>query len=243
MPTIPTLLEMLKAGMHFGHQKAKWHPKMQSYIYGVRQGIHIIDLEKTSHELTRSLNFLREIVASGGKVLLVSLKDQADVAVTEAAGRTQMPYIVGRWLGGVFTNWGVISKLIRRMELLEAEQQRGGWTKYSKREQLDKQRDLDELITAVGGIRTLTKLPQVVFVVGTREGKNAIHEANKVKVPVVAMVDTNTNPAGVDYIIPANDDALKSIQMVMSLVSDAIMEGQKLAADQIPIAVSAPKID
>jgi len=229
MPEIPSLVEMLKAGMHFGHQTSKWHPKMRQYIYSSRQGIHILDLEKTAVELTRALTFIKELVAAGGLILFTSLKKQADEVVRQAAEDTGMPYIVERWLGGVFTNWGVISKLIQRFEKLEADKTRGTWNLYTKKEQIELEKDLDRLRLTVGGIRTMTKLPEAVFIVGVREGKNAIREANKVKVPVIGMVDTDTNPKMVQYIIPGNDDALKSIKLVVDLVTTAIKEGQSKA--------------
>ncbi|HBH17147.1 MAG TPA: 30S ribosomal protein S2 [Candidatus Veblenbacteria bacterium] len=229
MPEIPSLVEMLKAGMHFGHQTSKWHPKMRQYIYSSRQGIHILDLEKTAVELTRALTFIKELVAAGGLILFTSLKKQADEVVRQAAEDTGMPYIVERWLGGVFTNWGVISKLIQRFEKLEADKTRGTWNLYTKKEQIELEKDLDRLRLTVGGIRTMTKLPEAVFIVGVREGKNAIREANKVKVPVIGMVDTDTNPKMVQYIIPGNDDALKSIKLVVDLVTIAIKEGQSKA--------------
>jgi small subunit ribosomal protein S2 len=231
MPQIPTLLEMLKAGVHFGHQKAKWHPKMRQYIYTVRHGVHILDLEKTTHELELALKFIQGVVAGGGTILFTGLKEQADKPMREAAKRTNMPYIIGRWLGGVFTNFGVISKLLRRLDTLESEKNAGIWEeKYSKKEQLERQRDFEKLEESVGGIRNLTKLPQAVFLVGTREAKNAIREARKVGVPIVALVDTNTNPSLVDYPIPANDDALRSIEMIVGLAAEAVIEGQKQAA-------------
>lgn len=230
---------MLKAGVHFGHQKAKWHPKMRQYIYTVRQGIHILDLEKTAHELQKALTFLRETAAAGGTVLFVSLKDQANDITKEAAARCGSPYIVERWLGGVFTNFGVIAKLLRRLDQLEAEKQRGLWEqKYSKKEQLELARDFAKLNVTVGGIRTLAKLPQAMFLIGTREGKHAIREARKVGVPIVALVDTNTNPTTVTYPIPANDDALRSIQLLVNLAVEAVLEGQALAAT--PAAVPVP---
>ena len=172
MPEIPSLVEMLKAGMHFGHQTSKWHPKMRQYIYSSRQGIHILDLEKTAVELTRALTFIKELVAAGGLILFTSLKKQADEVVRQAAEDTGMPYIVERWLGGVFTNWGVISKLIQRFEKLEADKGRGTWNLYTKKEQIELEKDLDRLRLTVGGIRTMTKLPEAVFIVGVREGKN-----------------------------------------------------------------------
>jgi small subunit ribosomal protein S2 len=229
MPEIPSLIEMLKAGMHFGHQTSKWHPKMRQYIYTSRQGIHILDLEKTAVELNKALTFIREIVAAGGTVLFTSLKTQSDDEVREAAKRVGMPYIIERWLGGVFTNWGVISKLIQRLEKLEADKGRGVWQQYTKKEQIELQKDLDRLNLTVGGIRTMTKLPEVIFLIGVREGKNAIREARKVNVPVVGMVDTDTNPSMIQYVIPGNDDALKSIKLVVNLMAEAVKQGQQQA--------------
>lgn len=241
MPEIPSLLDMLKAGVHFGHQKSKWHPKMRQYIYTVRHGVHILDLEKTSRELEKALNFLRETAASGGIVLFVGLKEQAYEAVKKAAQDTHMPYVVGRWLGGVFTNFGVIGKLLRRLDTLEADKQSGAWEeKFSKKEQLDMTKDFARLNETVGGIRGMTKLPQAIFLVGTREGKNALHEARKVAVPIVAMVDTNTNPALVDYPIPANDDALRSIEMIVGLAAVAVQEG--VAAHKEPVLQVEPAV-
>ncbi|MFZ5390967.1 MAG: 30S ribosomal protein S2, partial [Patescibacteria group bacterium] len=236
MPKIPSLLDMLKAGVHFGHQKAKWHPKMKNFIYTVRHDIHILDLEKTSQQLTEALKVLHDIVAAGGTVLFVSLKKQANEAVKEAASQTGMPYIVERWLGGVFTNFGVISRLINRLEKLEQEKNNGLWEKYSKKEQLERDRDFKKLEAAISGIRTMRKLPQVIFLVGTREGKNAIREAHKVKVPVVALVDTNTNPSLVDHAIPANDDALNSIKLIVNLAAETINEAKAESLQQ-PVPV------
>lgn len=237
MPKLPTLLDMLKAGMHFGHQKSKWHPKMRDYIYTVRHGIHILDLEKTSAELEKALKFLKEISARGGVVMFVSLKKQSNEVIKQAAIKTNMPYIVERWLGGVFTNFGVISKLIRRLDVLEAEKNSGQWQKYSKKEQLERDRDYDKINESVCGIRNLSRLPDVIFLVGTREGKNAIREATKVGVPVVAIVDTNTNPSSVKFPIPANDDALHSIEMIVNLAAEAVLEGRESAKAEVKPAV------
>lgn len=199
---------------------------MRQYIYGSRQGIHILDLEKTAVELSRALTFIKELVAGGGQILFTSLKKQADPVMREAAEATNMPYIVERWLGGVFTNWGVISKLIQRFEKLESEKNRGAWNQYTKKEQIELQKDLDRLRLTVGGISTMTKLPEAVFLIGVREGKNAIREARKVNVPLVGFADTDTNPKMIQYVIPGNDDALRSIKLVVDLVTEAIKEGQ-----------------
>ncbi len=240
MPQLPSLIDMLKAGVHFGHQTSKWHPKMRSYIYTVRHGIHIVDLEQTARQLDRALIAVRDTVAAGGIVLFASLKDQANQAVREAALEVGVPYITGRWLGGGFTNWTIISKLIHRLEKLEAERATGGWSGYTKKEQLEFQKDLDRLNETVGGIRTMTKLPELVFLVGVREGKNALRECIKAKVPVAALVDTDTNPSNVAYVVPGNDDALRSIQMVVELVGQAVAEGKKMAlvSAAAPAAVS-----
>ena len=202
---------------------------MSQYIYSVRHNIHILDLEHTAKQLESVLGAIRKTVAAGGQVLFVSIKKQATVAVLEAAERTGMPYIVDRWLGGVFTNWGVVSKLIQRLDKLESEQTRGLWAQYSKKEQLEMQKDMERLMLSVGGIRNMTKLPAMVFLVGVREGKNAINEANKAKVPVVGIVDTDTNPTKVGFPIPANDDALKSVQLIVDLVALAVEEGKQEA--------------
>lgn len=239
MPEIPSLVEMLKAGMHFGHQTSKWHPAMRPYIYTTRQGIHILDLEKTAVELHRALVFIRELVAAGGQILFTGLKKQADSVIREAAEATNMPYIIERWLGGVFTNWGVISKLIQRFEKLSADKASGAWAQYTKKEQIELQKDLDRLQLTVGGIRHMTKLPEAVFLVGVKEGKNAIREANKVKVPIIGMVDTDTNPKMIQYVIPANDDALRSIKLVVDLVVAAIKEGQSKAGVSVSPEVTA----
>lgn len=233
MPKMPTLVDMLKAGVHFGHQKAKWHPKMRHYIYTIRNGIHILDLEKTAKQLEIALTYISKVSANGGTVLLVSLKKQADEVVKQAAVRTNMPYITGRWLGGVFTNFGVISKLIRRLDIVENEKNTGAWLKYSKKEQLERERDFDKLNLNVAGIRNLTKLPDAIFLIGTREAKNALREARKVRVPIVAIVDTNTNPSLVDYVIPSNDDALQPINMIVNLVAEAILDGKQTALEAL----------
>jgi len=230
---MPTLVDMLKAGVHFGHQKAKWHPKMRDYIYTIRNGIHILDLEKTVKQLEIALTYISKVSANGGTVLLVSLKKQADEVVKQAAVRTNMPYITGRWLGGVFTNFGVISKLIRRLDIVENEKNTGAWLKYSKKEQLERERDFDKLNLNVAGIRNLTKLPDAIFLIGTREAKNALREARKVNVPIVAIVDTNTNPSLVDYVIPSNDDALQPINMIVNLVAEAILDGKQTALEAL----------
>ncbi len=229
MPQLPSLLELLKAGVHFGHQQEHWHPKMKPYLYTSRQGVHIIDLEKTQSKLKEALDFITNIVVNNGVVLFTSLKVQSDEIVKQAAQEASMPYMIGRWLGGVFTNFPIVYKLINKLETMEKELASGGWEKYSKKERLDLDKELKDLEALVGGIRTMTKIPQAVFLIGLREGKNALAEAKKVGVPVVALADSNTNPNKVEYPIPANDDAIKGLQLITKLVVEAIKEGKQKA--------------
>ena len=228
MVNIPKLEELLQAGVHFGHQTSRWHPKMRDNILTSRQGIHIIDLEKTQSRLQEAANFVETVVSEGGLVLFVSLKPQANEIVKAIAVEHGMPYMTGRWLGGVFTNYQIISKLLKKLEKMEKEKNAGEWEgKYSKKERLDLEKELADLYDLVGGIRGLDKVPKAVFLVGLREGKNAVHESKKSHVPVVAIADTNTNPQQVEYPIPANDDAIKSIKLVTSVISEAVKEGLK----------------
>ncbi|HBH17245.1 MAG TPA: 30S ribosomal protein S2 [Candidatus Veblenbacteria bacterium] len=226
MPNLPSLEELLKAGVHFGHQKSRWHPKMKPFLYGIRQGVHIIDLEKTSVQLKKAMDFVKQVAAGGGMILFTSLKVQAHDIVKQAAMEVNMPYVTGRWLGGVFTNFSIIYKLIQKLDKMEADQKSGDWEKYSKKERLDKEKYLAGLRDLVGGVRGLNKIPQAMFLVGLREGKNALAEAKKVNVPVISIADSNTNPTKVEYPIPANDDAIKSLQLITGLVAQAIKEGQ-----------------
>ncbi|MFH1866967.1 MAG: 30S ribosomal protein S2 [Patescibacteria group bacterium] len=226
MPEIPSLMEMLKAGVHFGHQKARWHPKMKPYLYTHRQGVHIIDLEKTTAKLQKTLEFVKKVAAGGGLILFSSLKVQSHEIVKNAAQSVNMPYMTGRWLGGVFTNFSIIYKLIKKLDTMEADKKAGGWEKFTKKERLELEKERQNLQDLVGGIRNLNRLPQAVYLVGLREGKNALAEAKKVKVPVIAIADSNTNPSKVEYPIPANDDAIKSLQLITNLIVEAIKEGQ-----------------
>ena len=224
---IPSLLDMLKAGVHFGHQKGKWHPKMEPYIFGVRNGVHIINLEITQKKLEEALNFVKETVAKGGTVLFLGTKKQAKEIVKEAAKSCGMPYITERWLGGTFTNSATILKLIKKYQRMKTESEKGEWKKFTKKEMLVKERELKKLDTLIGGISTLDKLPDTVYVVDMKEEKTAVVESRKVGLPVVAICDTNINPENSAYPIPANDDATKSIEMITKLIAGAVEEGKK----------------
>jgi len=226
MSTIPSLLEMLKSGAHFGHSRSKWHPKMEPYIFTTRSGVHIINLEKTAEELAKALEFVKKTVANNGKILFVGTKKQAQPIVKKYAEEVKMPYIVSRWMGGTLTNFAVINKLVERMKKMRSEKETGGWQKYTKKEQIKLQRELDQLNEMAGGMVDLVKKPEALFIVDIKKERTALREANKVNLPVVALCDTNVDPTGIKYIIPANDDATKTIEMVAKLIAEAVKEGQ-----------------
>ena len=224
MPEI-LLSELLKNGVHFGHQKSRWHPKMKPYIYTTRNGVHIINLDKTAEKLKKALDFLRETVASGGVVLFVSTKKQAKDIAEKYAKSVNMPYLIERWIGGTLTNFSVISKLINKFKKLKKEKESGELQKYTKKEQLKFDEEIERLNKLVGGIESLEKLPQALFIIDVKQEKTAVREAKRVGIPIVAVMDTNTNPTDIDYIIPANDDATKSIEYITRLITESIKEG------------------
>ncbi len=226
MPTIPSLLEMLKAGAHFGHRESKWHPKMEPYIFTSRSGVHIIDLEKTASELAKALEFVKGIIAKGGKVLFVGSKTQAQAIVKKYALAAGLPYVATRWLGGTLTNFGVINKLVERLKKMRQEKEIGDWAKYTKKEQLKMSQELVKLEEMVGGLETLKKKPEALFLIDVKKEKTALREALKIKLPVIALCDTNINPTGIAYVIPANDDATKTIELITKLMAEAAIEGQ-----------------
>lgn len=223
---IPELLEMLKAGVHFGHQSSRKYPKMGKYIHTTRNRINIIDLEKTAETLKQALDFVVEIASKGGAVLFISSKKQAKEAIKKAAGSCGMPYINSRWLGGTFTNFGNIIKLTKKLKELEVKERSGELEKYTKKEQLDFNKEITRLNELVGGIKEMARLPEAVFVVDIKKDKSAVAEAVKKQVPIIAMVDTNVNPAKIKFPIPANDDAVKSIELITNLVAEAVNEGK-----------------
>lgn len=221
------MTSMLKAGVHFGHQKSKWHPKMAPYIFGVRNNIHIIDLEKTIAKLEEALVFVKDVVGKEGIVLFVGTKKQAAKIVEDVAKKTEMPYVSNRWIGGTFTNFKEISKRVNHLLDLEKKQDSGELKKYTKKEQLGFTKEIEKLNKLFGGIKKMKKLPNAIFVIDAKEEKSAVKEAKESKVPVIALCDTNYNPSEIDYPIPANDDAVSSIAIMAETVADAIKEGQK----------------
>jgi len=224
MITIPSLEDLLNKGVHFGHQTSKRYPKASTYIYTQRNGVHIIDLEKTVEGLKEALSFVEKKVKAGGVILFIGSKKQARQIVKQAALSCGMPYIVGRWLGGTFTNFENIVKLTKRLEKLIKDEEQGAWEVYTKKEQVTFRKEKEKLLETVGGISQMKKLPQAIFVVDIKKEKTAVTEANKMGIPIVAMTDTNVNPELVDYPIPANDDAIKSIEVITGAVAETAKE-------------------
>lgn len=230
MVKLPSLVDMLKSGMHFGHKASKWHPKMGEYIFGQRNGVHIIDLQQTVKQLESVLEHITETVGKGGVILFVGTKQQAKGFVAKHAERCGMPYINERWIGGLLTNFRVVSRLTRKLKDLKKKQAEGLLDKYTKKEQLEFQKEIDRLQYLVGGIEDLERIPDALFLVDVRQEKTAIAEATKKGISKIAICDTNINPDAIDHIIPANDDATQSLEMVISLVADAVEEGNKIHA-------------
>jgi small subunit ribosomal protein S2 len=238
-----SMRQLLEAGVHFGHSTRRWNPKMAPFLFGVRNGTHIIDLEQTVPMLHQGLVAVRDIVAQGGRVLIVGTKRQAQDKVAEAARRCGQYYINHRWLGGMMTNWRTISNAIRRLRDLENKLQGGGIEGLTKKERLRLTRERDRLERTLGGIKEMGGLPTILFVIDTNKEAIAIQEANKLNIPVVAILDSNSDPRGVDFPIPGNDDAIRAIGLYCDLVVEAVLDGlqQEMAASGVDIgAVEEP---
>ena len=225
MATKITLRTLLEAGCHFGHQTRRWNPKMKPFIFGERNGIYILDLKQTVMEADKAYTFLKNTAAHGGNVLFVGTKKQAQEAVANAAKRCNMPYINQRWLGGMLTNFVTIRSRINRMEELEAMIENGTMATLPKKEQAVLGKELEKLQRNLGGARDMKALPQALFVIDTKREENAIKEAQRLHIPVVALLDTNSDPDEVEYGIPSNDDAISSIALMSELMADAILAG------------------
>jgi small subunit ribosomal protein S2 len=222
---------LLESGVHFGHRTHKWHPSMRPFIFTERNGIHIIDLQKTVKALDVAYNLVRDTVAQGGTVLFVGTKRQAQETIQEEATRAQMPYVTSRWLGGMLTNWRTMRQRINELERLERMRDKGEFDRLTKKEAMLLNREIDRLQLLLGGIRNLARLPELVFVVDVRREATAIHEANLLNIPVIALVDTNCDPSNVDYVIPSNDDAIRAIKLLVGKIADAAIEGRALRKD------------
>ena len=222
-----TMKELLEAGVHFGHRTRRWNPKMRPFIFTERNGIHIIDLHQTMTRINRYYEMVREIISKGGTVLFVGTKRQAQATVQQEAERCGMPYINSRWLGGTLTNWVTIKQRIDYLNRMERRLAAGEFRWLPKKEQTDMEKELLKLNHRIGGIKTMTRLPDMIFVVDTRREDLAVLEANKLGLPVLAVVDTNCDPDPIDYVIPGNDDAIRAVKLLTKVIADAVEEGQR----------------
>ncbi|MBS1248480.1 MAG: 30S ribosomal protein S2 [Chloroflexi bacterium] len=231
MPIV-SMKDLLESGVHFGHRTHKWNPYMKPYIFTERNNIHIIDLQQTVSSLEKAYNLVRDTVADGGSVIFVGTKRQAQDIIKKNAARVGMPYVIGRWLGGTLTNWQTIRQRINELERLEGMRDRGEFELRIKKEALGMMRQIERLEDRLGGIREMDELPDLLFAVDVSREEIPIHEANLLKIPVIAMVDTNCNPKNVDYVIPSNDDAIRAIQLIVETMTKAVLEGQGLRKDR-----------
>jgi small subunit ribosomal protein S2 len=226
LPDTATIKELLEAGAHFGHQTSRWHPAMKKYIFTKRNGIHIIDLEQTAAMLDKACDFVRQVAAEGGNILFVGTKKQAQEAIEQEAQRCGMFYVNQRWLGGVLTNFATIQARIDYLVRLEDQKERGDFERLPKKEALKVEEEILRLNRQMGGFKELTNLPDALFIVDPTKERIAIAEARRVGIPVVAIVDTNCNPDDIDYPIPANDDAIRTIKLICTKIADSVIEGR-----------------
>lgn len=223
-----TMRDLLECGVHFGHQTRRWNPKMKKYIFGERKGIYIIDLQKTIRYFRYTYNIVRDAAAAGKTVLFVGTKKQAIQAIKESAEKCGMPYVNSRWLGGMMTNFGTIKQSIRKLEVIEAMEEDGSINLLTKKEALMLRRKKEKLEEVLGGIRNMKNLPDMIFVIDTVKEKIAVAEANKLKIEIVAPVDTNCDPDLITYPVPANDDAIRAVQLFCNEMAEAINEGKAM---------------
>lgn len=223
---------LLESGVHFGHRTNKWDPRMKPYIFTERNGIHIIDLQQTSKLLNTAYNVIRDIAAKGGTILFVGTKRQAQETVAEEATRCGMPYVTERWMGGMLTNWSTMHARIQELERLEKMRDNNELDRLTKKEGLLIGRQITRLTTRLSGTRTMKRRPDLIFIVDVGREEAAVHEANLLNIPIVALVDTNCNPQNIDYVIPSNDDAIRAIKLLVGKVADAVLEGQAVRKDE-----------
>jgi len=228
-----TMKELLEAGVHFGHQTKRWNPKMKPFIFGARNGIYIIDLQKTIAEFEKAYQFISKVAFNGGTILYVGTKRQAQQAIMEEAVRASMHYVTGRWLGGTLTNFVTIKNSIDRLKRLEVFLQDEAAEALTKKERLSRTREMEKLNKNLGGIKEMTKLPDAVFVVDPRKERIAVNEAKKLGIPIIAVIDTNCDPDPIDYIIPGNDDAIRSIRLFSSKLTDEIIQGRQQSKREV----------
>ena len=245
MAVIP-MKALLESGVHFGHRTNKWDPRMKPYIFTERNGIHIIDLQQTSKLLSQAFNVVRDAVANGGTVLFVGTKRQAQETVAEEAARCGMPYVTERWMGGMLTNWSTMHARITELERLEKMRDNNELDRLTKKEGLLIGRQITRLTTRLSGTRSMKRRPDLIFIIDVGREEAAVHEANLLNIPIVAMVDTNCNPLNIDYVIPSNDDAIRAIKLLVAKVADAVLEGKAMRKEEDedkPLAETQPRSD
>ncbi len=242
-----TMKELLEAGVHFGHQTKRWNPKMQKYIFGERNGIYIIDLQKTLKKFREAYAFVRDLAAEGGIVLFVGTKKQAQETVLEETTRCGMFYVNHRWLGGTLTNFATIRKSIARLKKLDEMSETGEYERLPKKEVIGLERERAKLQSTLVGIKNMDRLPSAVFIIDPKKETIAVEEARRLQIPIVAIVDTNCDPSGIDYPVPGNDDAIRSVRLITSRIADAIIEGvgshaKQEAEEEIPASPDLPVV-
>jgi small subunit ribosomal protein S2 len=231
---VVTMKQLLETGVHFGHRTRRWDPRMARYIYTERNGVHIIDLQQTVKGLERAYALVRDAVAEGHQVLFIGTKRQAQESIEQEATRCNMPYVNQRWLGGTLTNWRTIRQRIDHLRTLEARRDSGEFAVLTKKEALMLNREIEKLNARLGGLRGMDKLPSIVFIIDVKNEETAIREADRMGIPIVAVVDTNCNPDKIDCVIPANDDAIRAIRLMTSKIADAALEGLALRKERAP---------
>jgi small subunit ribosomal protein S2 len=235
--------DMLEAGVHFGHQTNHWNPKMKPYVYGARNGIYIVDLQQTVERARKACDFIKSVTAEGKKVIFVGTKKQAKEVVEKEAQRAGMYYVTERWLGGMLTNFQTVKASIDRLKKIEALKASDGWNDYTKKEQSGFDRELMKLKRGLGGIQEMKKLPGAMFIIDTTKEANAIKEARRLGIPTVAIVDTNCDPSGIDFVIPGNDDAFRSVNLFAKMIADACLEGAGVHQEKLRAAGAASSKD
>jgi small subunit ribosomal protein S2 len=238
---VVSMKALLESGVHFGHRTNKWNPGMKPYIFTERNGIHIIDLQQTVKAINGAYNIIRDSVSNGGVVMFVGTKRQAQETVRDEAMRCGMPYVTERWLGGMLTNWSTMHQRILELERMEKLFATGDIEKLTKKEALLIQREINRLNLRLSGVRTMTRVPDLIFIIDVEREYAAVHEANLLKIPVIALVDTNCDPSYVDYVIPSNDDAIRAIKLMVSKMADAVEEGKAARKDEEIEAEAAMK--
>jgi len=223
---------LLESGVHFGHRTNKWDPRMKPYIFTERNGIHIIDLQQTSKLLNQAYNVIRDAVMNGGNVLFVGTKRQAQETIAEEAARCGMPYVTERWMGGMLTNWSTMYARIQELERLEKMRDNNELERLTKKEGLLIGREITRLTTRLSGTRSMKRRPDVLFIIDVGREESAVHEANLLGIPIVALVDTNCNPLNIDYVIPSNDDAIRAIKLLVAKIADAVLEGKAMRKEE-----------